>query len=149
MGIEKVLMQGSFSVQMLLFFFYFFHFQYFFQSGYTRDLRSLWGITTTRSRPRRTSRRKEGEPEKSNCAPNSTQRPHLVHVVLRLTPASNRKKTKDWINREKKSKWKKSELLFTRAMFVRWKQQQNVLHIRRWGKQGHQMFFDVNNGIYY
>lgn len=29
------------------------------------------------------------------------------------------------------------------------KQPQNVLHIRLQSKQEHQMFFDVNNGIYY
>lgn len=48
-----------------------------------------------------------------------------------------------------KTKNKRVQFLFTPEMFLRLKQQQNVLHIRRWGKQGHQMFFDVNNGIYY
>lgn len=100
-------MQGSLSVQMLPFFF--FYFLYFFRKEYTRDLRSLQGITTTRSRPR-TRRREEGGPEKSNCAPNFTQHPHLILVVLLLTLSSNRNKTKDQINCENKKHQQKIKI---------------------------------------
>lgn len=74
--------------------------------GYTGDLRSLEGIATTRSRPRRRRSRKKGggEPEKSNNAPNRTQHPHLVLVVSLLTPSSDRNKTKDQINCENNKK---------------------------------------------
>lgn len=117
--------------------------EFFFFLGVHQGLQTLNGITATKSCPEKPLQKKQLRQSWKGAEHPLHQSPNPDLGVNKEINSWNKMRIKI----KKKTK-KKPKNVYPRSV-CEMKQPQNVLHIRHVGKQGHQMFFDVNNGIYY